>query len=195
MTEAAITAAGEDVAFPLFDRIVAAAQAEGRRLCVAAEGGDKPIFEVAGGFDRSMLAVDVEQAVVSVSGWGNNEMPGYVWDCSGFWCPVDCTCSALKLADLLEQQPELVAQAAVQHAGSMRKATAALEQVLSLLYRWTIVAQTEFFADVEIDGCETDWELMRLAETTGPVEGRLCALFEIDDAFEWLCRRRDAMQA
>ncbi len=69
-------------------------------------------------------------------------MPGCVWDGSGFWCPVENSCSTLELADLLELRPELVAQAAVQHLRSMRKATAELEQALSLLFRWTIVDES-----------------------------------------------------
>ncbi len=176
----------------VFARMLEASCSEGRRLRQATAGTGKPIGAVRRGYPLK-LCVDVNEGSVSIGGWREDTLPGFVWDGSGFWCPVDDSICALALADLLESRPELVADAAVSHVHDDARATARLEQALSTLARWTLVDQREFFADVEICGGESDFTLSQLADTTGPRAGRIWPSFSSCDAYEWLYRHRDAM--
>ncbi|MBX3531982.1 MAG: hypothetical protein KF849_15340 [Rhizobiaceae bacterium] len=176
----------------VFARMFEASRSEGRRLRQATAGTGKPIGAVRRGYPLK-LCVDVVGGSVSIGGWRDDTLPGFVWDGSGFWCQVDDSICALALADLLERQPELVADAAESHVHDDAGAAARLEQALSTLVRWTLVDQSEFFADAEICGGESDFTLSQLADTTGPRDGRIWPTFTSCDAYEWLCRRRDAM--
>ena len=176
----------------VFARILAATRKAGDRLRQEAGKSDRPICALRCGYSLK-LCVDVIDGEVSISGWSRNTLPGFVWDGTGFWSDVDEAISAIALAELLERQADLIAETAVLHLREVRSPAARLEQALSLLPRWTLVDQREFFAGFEITGGETDWSLRLLSDTTGPRDGHIWPLFDELDAYDWLCRRRDMM--
>ncbi|MER8571388.1 hypothetical protein NKG99_07035 [Mesorhizobium sp. M1409] len=175
--------------------------AEGKRIreAVEADGGkDRPIDARPGEDERLYLEIDFRDGETNlVNSWGNGT-PAWIWEGSGVRFQLQPSLSQLALANLLEEQPELVGAVIAAATGADDEkigANDALDAALESLGGFIVMDEAEFFGDSPITGRETDAELGALAHVRGDnasgYDRELYLAFSEAEALKWLTGRRN----